>query len=481
MNTKSAIIALILALLGITGAFFLLKPESPAVVERTWLASLDVSRVERVKVEWPDGSSASLEPSQVPTLWLLRHGATVWPVKSSRVHAALKLLSGVDSGEPSTEGRTNGAAVTVTVGGQDHRLRLSDEALGGRTLVKIEGKADAFRLVDAQVARLFESNGLLAWRESTLFSTEEFSRIRLQTIGRQIALGRVAGRWGVQIPVAAPADQEACARLVETLLGLNVQRFIDQLPADEKTLGLENPQALIDTETDFRVMEGGDVKRTLLLQQLKIGGPADASGERLFASMRAQWLDPTTRSVTTAWGPALGVVSRADLNALSAELTVYVSKQTVQASGVDVSRVTIMSDDHAMEDSSAASGARKVVIERSLDEWRLTPEHGAARSPSASERAGIAALLRVLTEQRADGIGREPPRDATGFVRLKVEALAANAEVGVGTAMVVPATGGAREPREALVLRVGGIYRVYFGEDATALARWLKDLLPPEG
>lgn len=486
MNTKAAIIALVLALLGITGAFFLLRPEPPAVVERTWLASLDPTRVGRITVGWPDGSSASLEPSAAPELWVLRSGGVTWPVKTSRVHAALKLLSGIDAGEAVGAGGTEGASVAVLVGGQERRLRVSDDVLAGRALVRVEGPPDAYRLADAQVAGMFGNAGLLAWREPSPFSTEEFSRIRLQTIGRQVILGRVAGRWGVQVPVAAPADQESCTGLARTLTGLRVQRFIDQPPADEKSLGLENPGALIDTETDFRVVENGEVRRRLLLQQLKVGGPADSGGDRLFASMRAQWLDPDSRTVTAAWGPALAVVSRADLNSLTAELPAYVSRQAVQAAGVDVSRVTVVRDDEAMKEGAPGPlPGRRVVVGRYIDEWQVTPAgQETARAAGADEVTAIERLLKVLTEQPADAVGREPPTGSRGFVRLVVEATGAGADIGVGTAVVAPAVKQgepAAEPQAALVLRVGGIFRVYFGAEPGQVAAWLEDVLPPEG
>jgi hypothetical protein len=486
VNTKAAIVALVLALLGIGGAYYLLRPEPGVTVQPTWVASLDAARVERIGVSWAGGRSATLEPSPVPALWLLRMGEGVWPVRASRVHAAVKLMAGIDAGAGAEAGRADAAVVGVTVGGVERRFSVSGAALAGRVLVKVEGTPDSYRLVDAQIGRMFEDAGLRAWREPAAFSTEEFSRVRLQTIGRQVVVARVAGRWGGPAPVIAPADQEACAQLARTLIGLRLERIVDEAPGDEKTLGLHNPAAVIDTETDFRVVKDGDVQRTVLVQQLKVGGPVDGTGERLFASVRAQWLDPATRSMTPAWGPVLAVVSRQDLNALTAELPVYLARQTVQAAASDVSRVTVVRDDAAMTDSAPGPlPGRQFVIGRYIDEWQVTPAgQQTARAAGSDEANAIDRLLKVLTEQPADAVGREPPAGSKGFVRLVVEATGAGADIGVATAMVAPAVKKgevAAEPKPALVLRVGGIYRVYFGADPGAVAVWLEDVLPPEG
>ena len=486
MNTKAAIVALVLALLGIGGAYFLLRPQQPDPPARTWLASIFPAQVNMIGLQWADGQRATIEPSDIPALWLLKDGENTWPVRASRVHAAIKLMSEVDGAPVAEAGPAE--ALTVHVGGAAklQRFRVSGDVLGGRVLVKIEGPPDAFRLADAGIARMFERGALKAWREPAPFVTAEFSRVRLQTIGRQVVVARVAGRWGVQAPVIAPADQEACEQLSRTLTGLRLERIVDGAPGDEKTLGLHNPEAVIDTETDFRVVKDGDVERTVLVQQLKIGGPVDGTGERLFASVRAQWLNPAAREMTPAWGPVLAVVSRQDLNALTAELPVYLARQAVQAAAVDVSRVTVVRDDDAMRESAPGPlPGRRVVVGRYIDEWQVTPVGAdTARAAGAEEVAAIERLLRVLTERPADAVGREPPAGTRGFVRLVVEATGAGADIGVGTAVVAPAAKkgeAAAEPQAALVLRVGGIYRVYFGADASAVGHWLEDVLPPEG
>ncbi|HYE60472.1 MAG TPA: hypothetical protein VD997_00625 [Phycisphaerales bacterium] len=487
MNTRAAIVMLLLALAIGGGAFFALRPRPEAAPEqRTWLAQLDPATIDTITIRWNDNQQALLEKTAMTDLWLLRQGSSAWPVSARRVGAMATLLRDVDSAPATEKGATDGATVTFRTGSTDRTMSISSGVLGGRAIVRVHGEPDVYRSVDAQIARLFEKDGVRAWREAAAFNTGDFSRIRLQTIGRQIILARNAGRWGMQVPVAAPADQERCQQLAGQLPRITLSRFIDQPPGNDDALGLAAPEALIDTETDFRTVVNGDVQRRTLLQQLKVGGPVDPSGKLHYASLRAEWLDPATRSVTPAWGPVLAAIPRESLDALSAESTQYLSRLSVQTAAADVARLTIYRDDNALKDERppAAVPDRSVQIERYLEEWRIRPPGSILRGPSPTESAGIEYLLRTLCELPAEAIGREAPQGTTVVARLKVDATGAGEDIGVGIASVSPPAdkGTPRpDPKPALVLRVGGIYRVYFQQPALDAARWIADALPPEG
>ena len=53
--------------------------------QRTWLATLDPMQVSGLKVQWKDGSTAELERSPMPDLWLLKTKDCAWPV-SGKAH-----------------------------------------------------------------------------------------------------------------------------------------------------------------------------------------------------------------------------------------------------------------------------------------------------------------------------------------------------------------------------------------------------------
>lgn|GEM_PF-3036856 len=487
MNTRTALVALLLALLAAGGAFLLLRPKpAPVAPDRTWLAAIDPAQVESITIEWKGGERAVIEKSPMAEIWLLRQSDSAWPVAARRIGGIARLMADVDAAPQTEQVATDAASVTFRVAGQDRRLSVSTGQLAGRGVVRVHGQPDSYRLVDLQIVKLFEEAGLRAWREAAAFQSEDFSRIRLQTLGRQITVARVGGRWGVQVPVVAPADQEACAALAAQLPRIELARFLDEAPGSEQSLGLANPEALIDTETDFRTVVDGDVQRRVLIQQLKIGGPIDAAGTQHYASLRAQWLDPTARTATAAWGPVLAVVRREQVDAVNAELLRYVARRTIQADSTDIGAMTITRDADILKDAPppAAAAARNVQIVRYLDTWRLAPPGSIPRGLSPTEEAGVEYLMAMLCDLPASGVGREMPTGTTPIVRIKVEATGASEDVGVGVASLKPpgeVGKPAPEAQPAVVLRVGGIYRVYFQKPAVDAARWLNDVLPPEG
>jgi hypothetical protein len=487
VNTRTALIALVIALVAAAAAYLLLRPKpAPAPPVSTWVGAIDPALVEKITVEWKGGQKAVIEKSPMAEVWLLRQADWAWPVGARRIGAIARLMADIDAAPETDAASTDAATVTFRVGGQDRVLSVSGAQLAGRAIVRLHGQPDSYRTVDAQIARLFEPAGLRAWRETGAFQSEEFSRIRLQTVGRQIIVARVGGRWGVQVPVVAPADQESCAALAAQLPRIELARFIDEAPGDEQSMGLANPEALIDTETDFRTVVDGDVQRRVLIQQLKIGGPIDPAGQQHYASLRAQWLDPTSRTTTPAWGPVLAVVRRGQVDGLSAELLRYVARTTIQTVSTDVATMTITRDADVLKDAppSAAKPALHVEIVRYLDTWRLAPPGSIPRGLSKTEEAGVEYLLQTLCDLPASGVGREMPAGTSPIVRIKVEATGAGEDVGVGVVSLAPPAEVGKpkpDPQPAVVLRVGGIYRVYFQKPAVDAARWLNDLLPPEG
>jgi hypothetical protein len=148
--------------------------------------------------------------------------------------------------------------------------------------------------------------------------------------------------------------------------------------------------------------------------------------------------------------------------------------------------LTIYHHDEAMQDRPppAQLPDRKVKIERYLETWDLAPAQGPPRAPSPSEAAAIDGVLKLLCERPANAIGREPPAETTPVSRLKLQATGASEDIGLGLAMVAPAVNKGEPPKApepAVVLRVGGIYRVYFGKPALDAAEWISEILPPEG
>jgi hypothetical protein len=497
VNTRTAIISLFVALAVAGGAWFFLRPApQPPPPAQTWLRTLDPAVVASMSVQWTSGESASIERSVVPGVWVLRSGGkggrpddAHWPVGMSQVRGVLRLLADLDKVAPS-EGKLSTPGTVVAfrmVDGAEHKLTFGEATLGGKAIILVDGPPSTLRLGDARLAGLFQ-DGLRAWRQSSALITGagdasnsgEVSRVRLQTIGRQVTLGQVNGRWGVQAPVAAPADQGTCAKLLQTLGALAIQRRIEEALTDSAT-GLDNPTAMIDTESDFRIPVGGDIARRTLLQKLTVGGAADSAGTKLYATIRAEWKDPAKGAPEAAWGPALVTISRAELNQLSAQAPPYFSRQSVQTPAADISGFVLAGDESPMVDNAAKdvnASSRQVHIVRTLDGWRYKPDQGELRVPSTSAATQIDALVRLLVERPADGQDLQAPADTKGVARVSLESAGGAAEIlGVGVAQVTPQ---GKPPQVALVVRNGPVFRVYI-DNAADIIRWIAEELPPEG
>jgi hypothetical protein len=495
VNKRTAVISLIVTLVMAALAWFALKPKPvPPPPPQTWLKSLDPLEVTAFAVRWSDGKSAAIERSEVPGVWVLRQSGAgaepPWPVPGNRVNGAVRLLSELDAIAPS-EGQAPAAGTRVTVrtrDGAEHALTISEAALGGKAMVVVHGPPDTVRLADAGLAKMFQ-DGLRAWRESGVLEASagdasnpgEVSRVRLQTVGRQITLGRTKGKWGVREPVAAPADGAACNQLVEHLGQLPVQRILAEKLADSAT-GLSNPTAMVECDSDFVVTSGdsggGGTARRVLLQKITVGGPADTTREKLYALVSAVWMDPATRKAEPVWGPALIVVNRSDLNTLRAEPSAYLSKLSSEVPAADVSAFVLTASGDAMTVNPKASESRRVRVVRTLDGWRYRPEQGEPRVIAPAVVTRLESFIRLLTDQPADAVGLEPPRETSPMAVVSLESgLGAAQEVGIGAAEVTPPGNGAQT---ALVVRSGSVFRVYVGK-VGELVRWIAEELPPEG
>src|SRR5205814_6987818 len=107
-----------------------------------------------------------------------------------------------------------------------------------------------------------------------------------------------------------------------------------------------------------------------------VGGPADATGARLYALASAQWKDPGTGAAQSAWGPVLVMLNRADLTALKADAPTYLSRLSSETPSADVSGFVLAHDDESMLVAGAkspSSDSRRIRVMRTLEGWRLKP------------------------------------------------------------------------------------------------------------
>jgi hypothetical protein len=493
VNTRTAILALVVALVVAGAGWVALRPKpAPPPPTKTWLASLDPLRVTSTRVTWADKQAVTLERSVVPGSWVLMPGSggngsgAPWPVAINQVRGALRLFADLDATPPS-DGAPPAGGTDVMIkfeDGSEHTLTMSEASLGGKTLVVVHGPPDTIRMGDAGLSKMFQGR-LLAWRQPSALcgsasdAPGDPSRIKLQSTGRQVTLGATLGKWGILAPEAAPADQATCAQLLQKLGALPVQKFIDESLPDTAT-GLSAPTAMIDVDTDFRIAKGAEVERRVLTQKVTVGGPADATGTKLYARLEATWKDPSKPGSLLAWS-ALAVLNQSDLAPITAESTAYLSKVSTQKLLADINGLVLMADDSAMQVKSptAQPGARSVRLARTLDGWRYKPDSGEPKAPAPSAAAQIDALTHLLSEQPADAMGFEAPSGVKAIAMIEVQGGEGPAQqIGAGLAEVTPA---GKSAQAALVLRAGPVFRAYLGKAAIDIAKWIAEELPPEG
>jgi hypothetical protein len=79
--------------------------------------------------------------------------------------------------------------------------------------------------------------------------SEDVTAVTLVFPDRELALRREDGSWRLVKPIEAPADDTAVKSLLGALTGAQIQRSLDELPADLATFGLDKPDPLIRLAT----------------------------------------------------------------------------------------------------------------------------------------------------------------------------------------------------------------------------------------
>lgn len=500
MTQRAAIVALLIAIATGLATWLAMRtpPAPPAAVAAVagLLEALDPRNVRSISVVLPGREEIVVEQSEVPELWLLtmpaRGGlpARAWPASASHIRGAVRLISDLAASLPQQDPApppSDAIAVTFSLtDGQQLRLLLFGSALGGRTVVHVSGGAagasvggvDA-RLADAALARLFTREGLMGWRDPGALGAPaaDVARIRLESAGRWVSLRRSLGRWSVEEPIVGPADSQACAQLSERLASIPMRRFLDDASPTDPALGLVSPTALAMTESDVRIARGGDVVRRTLIQELRLGGPADAAQATLFASAVAYWQDPESSEKSIAWGPAVGVIDRKDVDPIAARGEAYLSVRAVALPVADIGKVTISPTDQVAEPAGeiAKPSLRALAFVRTVEGWRSPSASGSSRVPPDTTRVHLESLISTLCDQPADVVSIEKPATVEPIARVELGGVDTPPAAAVWLAVTKV------KGQRAMLVQTGPVFRTYIGPQALAVLQWLRDELPPEG
>lgn len=464
---KRMAIASLLVCAGLVLAWWLLqgeeRREAPAELP-AWVRGLGEEGASLLEIR--TGGRVMRFEQAAPGTWLWRgeDGAS-WPARPERVRGALRLFSeavpaggGLGAG-PSLDGA---AEVLVTIDGVVRRLRVGTQALGGLTPMEVGD--DSGRTVGAHgqagLAALFEPTSLLAWRADRALASgqTEPSALRISAGGGSLSLARARGRWMLSAPVMAETEAEVVQRALAGLMDVRIVRFV--LREDAEPGVSESPGVVVVVESESRRLEGGEVVSRTLVQELRLGAPI--GGATHLARAEAWWMDPASGARTAAWGPMYAVVS-AGAVPIPTRAEAVISRTAWSLSPSDVGELWVC------EPGAEGDPVPAAAFARGIEGWSRT----GAESSVPGVATGAAGLAMLLSEARAERVEIAPPQGVSWLATVHAAVggkSARRAEIGVMEA------GGPR-----VVVRSGGVCRVYAAGVAGEVPEWLRSVLAGGG
>lgn len=464
MSTKAVIGWLVVAILlglGVVLAFRGGSGAGAGIAIGDRVLSFAPSAVRKVTVG-PAGAGAApdvLERSVAATgEWLLRLGtaggsAVAWPVPGAQADSLLSLLTearaaalpqrGAELGQMPTEvliERLDGGPITI---------RLAERTIGGMGLMEIvtrgdSGETTSRAVVDDRLHQLVRDRNIRNWRDRTAmpWARADASRIRLESSNKVLALGRIEGRWSLREPVAAPADQAAVQSMLNTLAGAEIAEFIDD-GAPGIATGVDQPRSRVVFEIDRNdpVAATDRPAMNTIRYSLDIGGPADGTGERVFALID---------------GERLVKLNAVSLSKLSLDPGAYLS---VHPTSLTPAGIGMMVLERLDQKGVPTDDGR--VLKRSLDRWVDLGQDpaGAPKALTDDELKDIAAAISFLTGADIPAAAPRPetrldaPEAYRAGARISLRSLddapLADVEIGMSTVSALAA------------VRSGNVYRVY--------------------
>lgn len=490
MSKRSLIVWLVLALGLALGALYATRPPKGAPGASgpvAWLSSLESTPPDRIEFAFAGGQAAVLSPSEPAKGWVLERrapgsGAAIWPASDEPVRGFLRLMGELASvpADPAAS-VVSGTRVTLSIAGRTRTIRLADAPFAGRLAADIEQDDGSRRpiFVHERLSRVLTPAGLAEWRRPNLIGRTSFqpARVWLEGDQRRVALERSSGRYRVVEPFRVECDAGAFSRLAGSLTGLRFERALDsgEMATLEATMGLDRPARFLRVMTPHP-----DDPSSSLVEEVTIGAPADVAGRTRFARARAFTTGPS-RMDQPAWGPAVGLVSAADLAGWDADPLSLVSRRAVAFVPADVSSITLERWRGGFDPSPGdppASDAERHEFTRQLSAW----EHrvGTLQRPTSDADAqALEGLVRILCGVDASIVQRDVPDGAEPLARAQVRGLRASPDAPAGELVTI---GLAKvEGRTHLVVRTTPLTRLYDTTGLEQLSAWLVATLKVEG
>lgn len=465
MSRTGVVVALIFAvLLALLTAIFFgrSKPIGPAT---PLLQGIDIALLKEIEVRSTNGKVTTLA-SGAEGQWLVGSSTSKarWPASATQVRAALRLLGDLRTGADASLG---GAVTQITlspVRGEAVVIRMGESIVGGRAVFARDG-IDGFAAGDAQLRDVFARDAG-EWREAGVFVVDsaEASRFSLKGRAQEVSLGRVGKQWGLTTPRALPADRPIVEAVLKQLSGIAVSSFRDDADPAGASFGFDAPTSVVRTEHDRRTLVGEAVERATLVQELRVGGPADVAGQSLLCRVEA-WSERDGAERRTLWGPIVAVISKESLSAVATDPAVYVSRVAMSAPVADARSFTIASPPGVSLDQAAPR-----VYRRASDEW-APPENLPASAATPEAIRAVRAVIKLVSETRAQQVVLSEPSGAVYAATVTLGALDGHPLGEFAIAVIPDGAGG------VLAVTDGAVWWLYGPTEAKAIGAALPLLL----
>jgi len=336
MSGKATIrwVVLALALLGYILVFERNQPTSreQQLASQQFLSELDPARVTRIEVIRTNGTIVALKREG---RWQIADPP--YPAQSGLIQSWLDRLPGLplqtvvtaDELVPQADGAeafglsTPQATVSLRQGDRDIQFAIGAESLvGNRVYVQREGEPGVF-VTDA---RLLEGLPQTPsdWRDRRLvdLGDQTFTAFRVQSgEGRVFEIGQREGSeaWRLLSPRTARVDVAKVAQLLQQLLALQVEEFVEDTPGpDLDRFGLAPPQLSVEL-----------LQRTNQVLSIQFGKASPTAPDQVYARRSGY--------------PNVVLVSGDVAQELAAPYTVFLDQRLVDRSLVPTRRVEVLS------------------------------------------------------------------------------------------------------------------------------------------
>lgn len=286
-------------------------------------------------------AQASTAPGTTPAAPQIVAEAVTWPADPAPIQSLVRAVSEL---APDPKAARSGkvpdsnALITLTMkDGSTRTVRIGAAPVAGKTVVDIDGKAPF--AADAGILTLATQPGPKGWRINRALpgASADLSRVNISANTDSLAFSRQENRWFISRPVSARASAAGVNAMLDALSRITIERFTDEpgltpAPAAKTDLaaaGLVTPRMIITTERDNRSLDAsGTLRNDVKRRDLFVGGPADATGTRLFASSDAS-------------GSPLFIIDASSVAAVSTAARTYLDLTASAASPADVGLITL--------------------------------------------------------------------------------------------------------------------------------------------